>query len=84
MCKHTNITNSIEHFYNEGKYDPYVLDPKNPTVGLSNSSVTVSNNFLICKFTRVKKTSAVKHDFELDENFFILAACGSIQGEKSE
>ena len=72
--------NTVEHYYNEGPYLPDVLDPSNATVGLSNSSIALNNKFLTCKFTRVKKNPAVPNYFDLNQNFFILAAHGTIVG----
>jgi hypothetical protein len=72
--------NAIEHYYNEGPYQPDVLDHSNATIGLSNSSITLNNKFLTCKFTRVKKNPTVDHYFDLNQKFFILAAHGLIVG----
>lgn len=80
MCKHTKNSNTIEHYYNEGPYTPQVLDKSNATVGLSNPVIIMDNNFLTCKFTRVKKNAAVDHYFDLNDNFYILAAHGPIDG----
>lgn len=79
MCKHMKDVNTIEHYYNEGPYQPSVF-PSNATIGLSNSSITLNNKFLTCKFTRVKKNPNVDHYFDLDQKFFILAAHGPIIG----
>jgi hypothetical protein len=79
MCKHDKEDN-VEHYYNEGEYTPNVLDSSNATIGLSNSSITLNNKFLTCKFTRVKKNPTVDHYFDLDKNFYILTAYGRIEG----
>jgi hypothetical protein len=77
MCKHDKEDN-VEHYYNEGEYTPNVLDSSNATIGLSNSSITLNNKFLTCKFTRVKKNPTVDHYFDLSKQYYLLGATGPI------
>ena len=82
MCQHDltqNIT-KIEHYFNTDESKPNVLDPTDPTVGLTNAEISVSNGFLTCKFSRVKQNSQVKNYFDLHNNFYILGANGPISG----
>ena len=80
MCKHvaSEGKSSIEHYYNVEEARPNVLDPNNPTVGLSDPSVITNDGFLTCKFTRLKRNDTLNHYFDLHNKFYILGAYGGI------
>ena len=80
MCQHDSASKSdkIEHYFNVIEAPPVVLDPINPTVGLTNSSITANNGFLTCKFTRQKKVGKVFNYFDLNNNYYLLGANGPI------
>lgn len=81
MCQHDskNNINKVEHYFNVKKSTPIVLYPSNPTIGLSNSVISVNNDFMTCKFTRLKKNSQVKDYFDLNNKFYVLGASGAIE-----
>jgi hypothetical protein len=84
MCQHIqnqNI-NTVEHYFNLRKDTPDVLEPSNPTVGLTNSQISVNNGFMTCKFTRVKKNDSVNNYFDLHNKFYVLGANGAISDGK--
>ena len=80
MCQHDSSqkTDTVQHYFNSKAARPDVLDPTNPTVGLSASSISVKNAFFTCSFTRVKQNSQVQNYFDLNNFFYILGANGAI------
>ena len=81
MCQHDSYHKSdkVEHYFNIIEAPPVVLDPLNPTVGLTNTSIIANNGFLTCKFTREKKVAKVINYFDLTNNFYVLGANGAIE-----
>jgi hypothetical protein len=81
MCQHDSSQNidKVEHYFNVKKETPIVLNPSEPTVGLSNSAISVNNGFMTCKFNRIKKNSQVKNYFDLNNKFYALGASGAIE-----
>ncbi len=84
MCKHdtANKVAKVEHYFNVVEAPPVVLDPFNPTVGLTNSSISANNGFLICSFTRAKSAKVFNY-FDLSKQYYLLGAGGPIlNGDK--
>ena len=75
LCKNTPNEKSINYYQTTGKIRPELLDESNPTIGLSDSNVTLNQGFLVCSFTRDKKAHSNNY-FNLNKNFFLLAAFG--------
>ena len=79
MCQHdtANKVASVKHYFNVVEAPPIVLDPLNPTIGLTNSSITANNGFLMCKFTRAKSVKFFNY-FDLSKQYYLLGANGAI------
>jgi hypothetical protein len=69
------------HYYNSGRFAPGLLDPLNPTLGISNSKVELIDGFLVCTFTREKSMQNKQNYLDLDKKFHILAATGALSNE---
>ena len=80
LCKSNN--NTIDQRYNDNKSTPRLLDQANPNVGLSNSNVTMSDGLLSCSFTRTISNPNIQNYFDLNTNYYILAAFGPISNGK--
>ncbi len=74
MCK--SSPGVVEQRYNFGKNTPTLLVANNPSYGLTNQNVTISNSWLSCSFTRTISDSSIKNYFDLNKNYYILAAYG--------
>ena len=65
MCKYNSNGNSlIQHYYNVGKKSE-VLANSNPTIGISQPSVSLQDGFISCSFKRQKKKQEGQN--EMDE-----------------
>ncbi|RNA13343.1 ferric-chelate reductase 1 [Brachionus plicatilis] len=78
MCKYsTSGRSSIEHYYNPRKEKTSeVLDPDNRSIGLTQSSVTIDDNFLTCSFKRLKSIENERDYFDLNEMYYLLMVKG--------
>jgi hypothetical protein len=68
---------TIDHRINPVYLAPTLLDSNNPSIGLTNTNVTLSNGWLSCSFTRKTSISSNSNYFDLKNQYFILAALGS-------
>ena len=58
------------------KSTPTLLSSGTPSVDLSNISVSVVNNWISCTFSRLVSDASVSGYFNLNTNYYILAAVG--------
>ena len=80
MCKYNSNGNSlIQHYYNVGKKSE-VLANSNPTVGISQPSVSLQDGFLSCSFKRQKKNSISSRYFDLNNPYYLMLARGLLDG----
>jgi hypothetical protein len=79
MCQHdaTQKTDTVQHFFAVAPGRPTVLDPNNPSVGLTATSISVNNGFFTCKFTRDKRQKTDRY-FDLNNFWYVLGANGAI------
>jgi hypothetical protein len=63
---------------------PGNLLSSNPTVGLTSTSLTQSNDNLICKFTRDKQNDAVANYANLNNPFYLLVSTGPVWVESKK
>lgn len=87
MCKYVgsgSSSNAVEHYYNTG-YSTALLDTNNPTIGITDASMTVdASNNLICRFTRDNTNSNSRY-YNLNAGSpYILAAIGVLQANGSK
>jgi hypothetical protein len=76
-CK---TSGDVQHYYNPHKHSPSVLiDSGRPTIGLTNTHVAMNDNWLTCRFDRQKAINDTDNYFDLNENYFVLAAQGNIE-----
>lgn len=73
LCKSTG---TVDQRYNKKKLAPNLIDNNNPSVGLTNINVKLENGWLKCSFKRTKKNIDVANYFDLNSNYYILAAYG--------
>ena len=53
-----------------------LLDPNNPSIGISNAAVSLVNGVLTCSFTRLKSNLGCPNYFDVNNPYFILNAAG--------
>jgi len=78
MCR-TSIyppTMAVETYYNDNNYNSDVLSPIIRTIGILNYTVSISNSFLLCNFTRVKSIANYANYFNISNPYYILVAYG--------
>ena len=80
MCKYIDGVGSIEHYFNLQKTRPSLLLNENPTIGISNAVVSTDQGFLICTFSREKSNPSIQNYFDLNMDYYLLLAKGSING----
>ena len=73
----------VEQRYNPSEVTPMLLDSNNPSIGLSNQNTSLSNGWLTCSFTRLKSNNLVANYFDLNNQYYILAAYGSSTSARS-
>jgi len=81
MCKSLgdSTNNAVEHYYNYG-HSCEMLDSNDPTVGISNSSIKIVGNALVCSFRRDNSNETPGY-YDLNKNTpYVQAAHGSIKG----
>ena len=78
ICKST--TSTVEQYHSSGKYTPDLLDATNASIGLSNITVTQSDSWLICSFTRINKMNHTNLFFDLSsgKSYYVLASHGEL------
>jgi hypothetical protein len=69
----------VEHYYNMGK-SPNLLNSANPTVGLSDATVSYENGLLKCTVTRMNSMAGVQNYFDLNNQYYLLVATGPLSG----
>ena len=67
---------SLNHYYNLPHVPPQLMLNENPTIGYSNIETSFANGTATCSFTRQNQMSNVNHYFDLNKQFYILAAYG--------
>lgn len=72
VCKMYNNNGIVEHYYSTGKVTPGYLKPDDPTVGITDATVTYENGKLFCKFTREKTIEGVNRYCNLNNNNYFL------------
>lgn len=69
---------SIETYYNDKKGSPDVIDFLNRTIGIYDAVIRISQTYLICTFSRIKRLPNVQKFFDLNNPFYILVASGEL------
>ncbi|CAF1098188.1 unnamed protein product [Brachionus calyciflorus] len=81
VCKMINNIGTVEHYYATGKVTPSLLDPNEPTVGITDATVSYVNGNIQCKFTREKYIDSVPRYCDSSKNkYYLQIAEGSIYG----
>ncbi|CAF1122033.1 unnamed protein product, partial [Brachionus calyciflorus] len=81
VCKMINNIGTVEHYYSTGQVVPSHLDPNEPTIGITDASVSYVNGNIQCKFTREKYIDSVPRYCDSSKNkYFLLIAKSSISG----
>ena len=83
MCKYAQEKSSIEHYYNERRTSGVLYEPE-PSVGISNSKITVEGDILTCQFRRQKKNDSIPNYFDLNKEYYIQAAYGKYTPSSSK
>ncbi len=80
-CTYTDQgTFSAVSAYNAGQSTPITLNTSDPSVGLSDITVTMVNGYLMCSFSRLKYDSSVTNYFPTDQPYYLLFASGFVSG----
>ena len=77
-CKVSGNSGSVERYYNIGRNGPSYINASNPSLGLSNGNIIYNSTGLICSFRRDKATNGQSEVFDLNNNYYILIASGSL------
>lgn len=79
MCKYNlNADVYVQHYYNEGKKS-FLLSENEPSVGLFDSKISLSQNHLICSFKRIKLAENFNDKYsDLNKMHYLLVAKGKI------
>jgi hypothetical protein len=83
MCFNSNAKKSVERFYNQG-YTPGILDSTNLQIGLSVTSVSVSNNILTCRFRRNTAVTNNRMFNVQTTQPYLVAAYGTVSSSGSK
>ncbi|CAF0906542.1 unnamed protein product [Brachionus calyciflorus] len=77
ICQISTYKKSVETYFNHGRYRPNLLDPLEPTFGLSNIKIEINNGELTCAFSRKKYSTEIENYFDSRIDPYILFAKGS-------
>ncbi len=77
-CQVSSDSTSVVQAYNKDK-EPQILDPANPSIGLSNTNVKLENGQLSCSFKRAKSVEGIKNYFDLTRKYFLLCSKGPVK-----
>ena len=78
-CRFSSISNMsvIEAYYSTVKTRPTILNATNPSHGLFNGSISISNGVFTCSFNRFKSMPNTPLFYDLNNSsYFILLATG--------
>ena len=70
--------NLVQHYVNQVHVTPILMNPSNPSIGISNSTVSSKNGWLICSFTRMIFMPNQQNYFDLSNPYYLLASFGTI------
>ena len=69
----------MQHYYNKG-HTPTILDPSNPSVGISGQNYALNQGAFTCSFKRdIKKDASLPNYFDLSKQFYALSAKGPLK-----
>jgi hypothetical protein len=75
MCQINGANRVVQHYYNQGKSPPLLLS--DPTVGFSNSQVSINNGLMTCSFTRQMSMPGTVNYFDISTTRYnLLVASG--------
>lgn len=66
----------MQHYITTGKALPILMNYSQPTIGLSNMTVSGTNEWIVCSFTRQIKMSSQPYYYDLTKPNYVLAAYG--------
>jgi len=78
MCQINGATRVVQHYYNpkNDQYQGPVLF-SNPTLGFTNSQVSINNNVMTCSFTRQMSMPGTDKYFDISTTpYYLLVASG--------
>jgi hypothetical protein len=78
MCQINGETRVVQHYYNpENDENRAPVLFSNPTVGFSNSQVSINNGLMTCTFTRQMSMPGTDKYFEISTTpYYLLVASG--------
>jgi hypothetical protein len=83
VCQlNSNGSVSLYHYYNDGKSSS-LLSSSDPILGFSNIITSVTNGNPTCSFTRAKKMPGVPNYFDVNNQYYIITASGSVSSSGS-
>ena len=73
VCRRGPNLTVVEHYVNKA-YSSSVIDPSEPSLGLTNASIITDDKFTLCSFIRLNSHNHSDY-FDLNKNmpYFILA-----------
>jgi hypothetical protein len=83
VCQlNSNGSVNLYHYYNDGKSSS-LLSSSDPILGFSNITTSVNNGNPTCSFTRAKTMPGESKYFDVNDQFYILTASGSVSSSGS-
>ena len=83
LCINTNDKKTVETYLNTG-FSSALLDPNNPSLGLTQISVSVVNNALVCSLRRDNLNSNSNFFNINNQQPFLIAAYGNVDAQGSK
>lgn len=77
LCYYSGSSGGAQQMTNGFQVAPTALVAGNLTVNLYNISTTVANNWISCTFSRLVSDSSISGYFNLNNQYYILAAVGA-------
>ena len=75
-CKSTN---DVLHLRNINRGDfPVIMNTQSPSIGLTNTVVSMNNTWLICSFTRQISIPTQQFYYDLSNPYYVFAAYGQL------
>jgi hypothetical protein len=76
-----NGTFTVESYYNKGPTSPVILNPSQPSIGLSEAKAKNVNGYIVCNFIRKNEFPGQENYFSLNSPWFLMMAKGGLKDE---
>ena len=86
MCQfYKNNSFTVQSYFNTGREPPVILDPVQPSVGITDPAASTDNGYLSCSFKRLKADQNESARFyDLNEKYYLFMAKAEIKTNSGE